>query len=180
MVNKSKTYLLPLLSEVVSFNFKFFENLDNVYLSDDLGKYKDCIHLLYDFSSSTEDFTKYEQEIIDSSLFVEMIDVGNKVLYIFKFPKKYMVEYDLYKAGKYSHFRRNSKELIMTFYARIYKGNLSAINYLIKIKQVLFKSDTLRRKLEKELNVTINEEAELTEAFDNDRETFLISKYVAQ
>jgi hypothetical protein len=178
MANKSITYLLPLLSEVVNFNFKFFENLEDVYLLDDLGKHENCMYLLYDFSSSIEDFTEYEQEIIDSLGFLEMVDVGNKVLYIFKFPEDYIKEYALYKEGKYSQFSKKAKKLIMTFYTKVYKGNLSAINYLIKIKQVLFKSDTLRRKLEKELNVKIDERAELTDACNIKNETFLISEYI--
>lgn len=178
MANKSKTYLLPLLSELVNFDFKFFENLKNTFMYDDLGTYKDCLLILHDFSFKNPEYTKYEQTLIECEYFVDFIDINNQVLYIFKFPEEYMVEYNAYKEGNYSQFGRDAKEMIMSFYARIYKGNLGAINFLIKVKQVLFKSDTLKKKLEKELNVSISDKAELSDPMDVKKETFELSKYL--
>ena len=178
MANKSKTYLLPLLSELVNFNFRFFENLKDTFVLDDLGKYEKCLLILHDFSFKNPEYTKYEQELIDCEYFVDFIDINDQVLYIFKFPEEYILEYEAYKAGNYSKFGRDAKELIISFYTRVYKGNLGAINFLIKLKQVLFKSDTLRRKLEKDLKVSISEGAELSDPMHTEEETFKLSQYI--
>lgn len=178
MANKSKTYLLPLLSELVNFDFRFFENLKDTFIFDDTGTYKDCLLILHDFSFKNPEYTKYEHKLIECEYFVDFVDINNQVLYIFKFPEEYMEEYNAYKEGKYSKFGKDAKELVISFYTRVYRGNLGAINFLIKVKQVLFKSDTLRKKLEKELKVSISEEAELSDPLDITKETFKLKQYL--
>ena len=82
--NKSKTYLLPLLSEIVNFDKRFFKNLVNTYIYDDLNRYQNCIYVLHDFSFKNPEFTSYEHKLIKNDLFVDLIDIDDKVLYIFK------------------------------------------------------------------------------------------------
>jgi len=48
--NKSKTYLLPLLSEVLDLNIKFLPYLINTYLFDENNEYEDCIFILHEFN----------------------------------------------------------------------------------------------------------------------------------
>lgn len=176
--NKSKTYLLPLLSELVNFDIKFFDNLENVYIFDDTGEYKDCIFILHDFSFKNPEFTSYEHKFINNELFIDLIDINDKVLYIFKFPEEYMHEYNMFKEGKYSKFKKDAKELILKFFTKIYFGNINAVTFLLKVKQILFKDNKLKREIEDSLKVELDDEAELTDKIIVENETFKLSKYI--
>lgn len=178
--NISKTYLLPLLSELVDFDKKYHDNIVNTYITDDLGKYKDCLFILHKFSFKNPEYTRYENQLIKNECFVDLIDVGNDVLYIFKFPEEYMFEYNKFIAGKYSEYKNDAKELILNFFGEIYKGNINAVNFLIKVKQILFKDKKLKNKLELELGVKIPDNAELRSIINLDEETFNLSQYIQQ
>lgn len=176
--NKSKTYLLPLLSEFVQFEPKFMKYLLNSYmfLEDDNEDYKDCLCILHDFSFSNPEFTTYEHKLINNEYFVKHIDIGNKVLYVFKFPDEYINEYYLLQMGRYSEFGTDAKELILKFWNIIYKNNPNALSVLIYIKQVLYKETKLREKLETDLKVKIDEGQELGELIEIESETFKIEE----
>ena len=176
--NKSKTYLLPLLSEIVGFDKKFFNSLLNTYMFDDLGKYKNCFYILHKFTFKNPEYTKYENTLISNELFVDLIDMDDKVLYIFKFPKEYIKEYNLMKVGKYSLFGKDAKELILEFFTHVYKGNLNAVKFLIKVKQILFKNERLKKEIEDELKVKLPDNAELTDIIKRKNETFNLSQYI--
>ncbi len=167
---------MPLLSEFVDFDKKFYINLKNTYIFDDEGKYENCIMVLYDFSFKIPEFTHYEQRLIENELLVDFIDVGNQVLYIFKFPEEYMHEYKSFKLGKYSHFRDDAKELILEYFNYIYQNNLNAVDFITKVKQILFKHDKLKKKLEFDLKVRLPIEAELSDIMDESNETFELKK----
>ena len=177
-VNKSKTYLLPLLFEYLNFNFNYFYSLENTYIFDNEGIYEDCIFVEHKFEFSTPEYAAYESKLIENELFVDLIDNGNNVIYIFRFPEDFLEEYNLYKAGKYSHFGEDAKVMILDFYTNAYKGNLNAISFLIKLKQVLYRDKELRKRLEKELNVKISEESELTDIINTEKETFNITEHL--
>ena len=181
--NKSKTYLLPLLSEVVGFDKKFFKHLTNVFMFEDTGEYKDCLCILHDFSFKTPEFTSYEHSLINNELFMKLIDIDDQVLYIFKFPEEYMNEYNYLKEGKYSKFGVDAKELILEFFTDVYKGNPQAVPFLIKVKQILFKDEKLKKDIEQKLSgkkspVILNEDDELQDIISIEHETFNLSKYI--
>lgn len=178
--NKSKTYLLPLLSELVDFDTKYFSFLKNTYIADDLGKYEDCFYVLHDFSFKNPEFTRYEHKITKSNLFVDLVDIGNQVLYVFKFPEDYKHEYDMFKEGKYSQFKADAKEIILSFYTSLFSGNINAVNFLLKTKQILFKDRKLKEKLERDLKVKLEPEAELASKMEISDETFELSKYIKE
>lgn len=181
-VNKSKTYLLPLLSEVLPLRIDFMDFITNTYIFDDKDKYKDCVGILHDFSFKNPEFTGYEHQLTDNSYFVDLVDVENQVLYIFRFPDEYIEEYNRFKAGKYSKFGIDAKELILSFWSEVYAEQVSAVPFLLQLKQVLFKDIKLKQKLERELSsrehkVTIDDDAELSSIMDPNSETFELSKY---
>jgi|TARA_R110000822_G_scaffold152112_4_gene291304 hypothetical protein len=178
MINKSKTYLLPLLSELVEFDLKFYKNIKNTYIYEDLGKYEKCIMILHDFSFKLPEFTHYEQKLINNELFIDLVDVGDQVLYIFKFPEDYSHEYEMFKLGKYSHFGEDAKELILGFFTNIYQHNLNAVEFLLKVKHILFKNERLRKKIELDLKVRLPVDAELSDIMSEECETFNLSKII--
>lgn len=172
MKNKSKTYLLPLLSEVIDIDLRFYTNIINTYIFDSEDAYKDCIFVKCKFNFKNPEYTKFENKMIDNQYYVDLIDINNdEVVYIFKIPEEYLFEYNKFKKGKYSKYKNDAKELILSFFNKVYKGNPNAVNFLIKIKQVLYKDKKLREKIEKELNVKIHYDAELTDIIDRDNET---------
>lgn len=180
MSNKSKTYLLPLLSEIVSFEKRFYKFIVNTYIHFNDEKYKNCIGILHNFSFRNPDFTAYEHKLIKNELFVELIDIGDDVLYIFKFPEEYLHEYNSFINGHYSKFGTDAKEMILEFFNHIYKGNINATPFLLKVNQVLFKDTKLKRQLENELNVKLPDEAELSDIPSVEAETFDLSKYTKE
>jgi len=170
--NKSKTYLLPLLAEVIDLDLKFYNNIVNTYIYDVNNNYKDCFFILHDFSFRNPEFTAYEHKLTNSPYFIELVDIDNKVLYIYKFPEEYLPEYNNFKIGKYSQYGKDAKEILLNFFGTIYSGNLNAIKFLMTLKQVLFKDEKLKLKLETELKVTLPPDAELTDIMVEENETF--------
>lgn len=173
--NKSKTYLLPLLSELVTLDKRFIGQLVNTYLFDMKGEYENCIFILHDFNFKDAEFTKYENELVNNELFVDLIDVDKQVIYIFKFPEIYMKEYKLLVDSKYSQFDNDSKELILEFWGHMYANNISAIPFLTKLKQVLFRDKKLKEQIESKLQVKLPEDAELGDLVDKSDETLYIN-----
>lgn len=180
--NKSKTYLLPLLSEFLPLSKEFISCLPNTFMYDDMNKYENHFFLLHDFTNAPEGFVDYEKKLTESELFVDYIDIDNKVLYIFKFPEEYLHEYKCLSEGRYSAFGVDCKEMILKFWGIIHKNNPATINALLKVKQVLFKDKKLKEELEKELSspkspVTIDDDAELGSLINIADETIELSKY---
>lgn len=169
--NKSKTYLLPLMSELIDLDRKFFKHLVNTYIYDKEGKHKDCLYLLHDFSFRNPEFTAYENKLTKNDYFVDLYDVGNQVIYVFKFPEEYMHEYRKFEQSKYSEFGTDAKELILDFFTNVYKGNINAVDFLLRLKQVLFKEERLKKEIELRLGVVLSSTAELTDSIDAESET---------
>lgn len=178
--NKSKTYLLPLLSEFVDIRKQYFYNLENTFISDDINMHENCIYLQHNFSFKNPKLTLYENQLTENDFFVDLIDDtdNNKVIYVFKFPEEYMHEYNKFKEGKYSEFTRDAKEIILNFYGDIYSNNERAVGFLLKTKQILFKNKILREKYERELNVKIDSTAELSDPMNEEDETINLSELV--
>ena len=169
--NKSKTYLLPLISELINLDLKFFKYLKNTYIFDSDNEYNDCIFIYHDFNFKNPEFTAYEHKLIKNEYFIDLIDVDDKVIYIFKFPEEYMHEYNCYINGKYSEFGIDAKELILEFWTKVYNNNPNAIPFLIKVKQILFKDEKLRKIIEKDLGVKLDSNSELGEYCNKKNET---------
>lgn len=178
--NKSKTYLLPLLSEVIELEPGFNAHIVDTYLFDDMDKYQNCFYILHDFSFRNPEFTAYEHKITNNQYFVDLIDIDNKVLYIFKFPDEFMKEYYLYKEGKYSEYGKDAKDIILNYFGAVYSGNLNAVSFLLRVKQILFKDEKLKRTLEKKLNVVLSPDAELGDILNIEEETFDLKKYTKE
>jgi hypothetical protein len=175
--NKSKTYLLPLISELVNIEKQYLPYLNNTFMVDNEGKYENCIYILHDFDLSNPKFTTYEHHLINNELFIDMYDIGNQVLYIFKFPEEYLHEYNCLKNSKYSEFKDDAKELILEFWTVMYGENPNSLPFLTKVKDILFKTTKYRQKLEQSLSsktqkIVISSEAELGDIIDIENETF--------
>jgi hypothetical protein len=166
------------MSEVLDLDIKFMSSLINTYMFVEKSKHLDCFCLLYEFNFKDPKFTHYENKLTNNELFVKNIDLGNKVLYIFKFPEEYLHEYYCLKNSKYSEFKTDAKQLILRFWGQVYSGNPLGIKFLVKLKQILYKEEKLKKEIELGLGVKLNVDQELGEFIELKNETFRESDYV--
>ena len=173
--NKSKTYLLPLIAPLIGIEKKFFDNIDNTYLINDGDDYIDCFFITHDFEFKNPEFTAYEHRLISNELFQKSIDLpNNQVLYIFKFPEEYLHEYKCFVNGKYSEFKEDAKQQILSFWTEIYGKNHAGVNFVLMVKKILYKDKRLKETLEKKLNVTLDNTSELGDIIDIKNETLTV------
>lgn len=173
---KSKTYLLPLLSEFLDLKIKFLPNLVNTYMFDENNNYQDCFFILHTFDFKNSEFVKYEHNLTTNPLFVKHIDIGNKVIYVFRFPEEYLNEYYKLIDSKYSEFGDDAKQLILRFWGEVYSGNSSGVDFLLKVKQILYKDEKLRQKIQTNLGVTIDKNQELGDYINPETEILKLKK----
>jgi len=174
--NASKTYLLPLISEVIDINYKFIDYLENTYLFDLNNEYNNCIFLYHKYDFKNPEFTAYENKLTNNELFVKLIDIDDKVIYIFKFPEEYIHEYNCLINSKYSEFGNDAKDLIIRFWTELYGKIPVGIKLIMKIKQILYKDKKLKEEIEQRLSskdhtVVLHTNSELGEYVDKDDET---------
>lgn len=169
--NKSKTYLLPLISKDISIEFDYL--LINTYIkfNKDIGCVDYPFALLYEIED-TSAFWEYDSYLQTVPLFFSRYEINNKMLYIFRFPDKYKLEYSLFKEGKYSKFEPEAKALIMSYSAEAYKYP----PLIEDIAGVLWKHKTRRAKIEKDLGMTLPESCELASRIEFDNETFYFNE----
>lgn len=173
--NRSKRYLLPLLSEFIFMDKIVLDQLINTYVFDSNNEYKNCIFLLFNYDIKNPKFTKFENELSKMKGYIEHYDLkDNMVLYIIKFPKEYMSEYNHYKNGKYSSFDKDAQELILNFL--LFQG--VSDNFLSKMEMIFNKDPYLKKKIEKDLGVILEHDAELDDAYDQKKETINIERYI--
>lgn len=170
--NRSKTYLLPLLAEEVHIPNNLINNLVDTYLSDSRGAHENCIYLLFNYDSKDPNFLKFENTLFKNKHFVNLYELNTRVLYVLKFPKAYIKEYNMFKQSKYSKFGEDTKIIIVKFLSKLYGSNPKIIPIIKKIKQVLSKAESLKVKLETELNVVIKDNQELGELIDLNKENY--------
>ena len=175
--NASKTYLLPLISELVDIDTRFINDLENTYMFDENNEYKECFFIKYNYNFHNPEFTAFEHKLINNELFVKSIDIDEKVLYIFKFPEEYLSEYYCLQNSKYSEFGKDAKELILSFWTEMYGKIPAGIATILKIKQILYKDSKLKATIEERLSsihhkIILSDDQELGELVVIKNETF--------
>lgn len=179
--NASKSYLLPLISELIDIDPRFINDLENTYMFDEHNEYHECLFIKFDYNFHNPEFTAYEHKLINNELFVKSIDVDNKVVYIFKFPEEYLYEYYCLQNSKYSEFGKDAKELILDFWTTMYGKVPAGINAILKIKQILYKDVKLKKLIEEQLGsrkhpLVLTDDQELGELVVIKDETFKINE----
>jgi hypothetical protein len=165
--NKSKTYLLPLLSKDISIEFEYLIINTYVKFNKDIGCIENPIGILYEYEH-TESFVDYMDYLDSHPLFFRSFPLGKFILYIFYFPKQYMNEYYFFKEGKYSKFSTDAKSLIVSYSTEAYKYP-PLIEDLVG---VLWKHKSRREKMERALGLSLPKDSELASKIIFDNETF--------
>lgn len=172
--NKSATYLIPLLSKDISIEYNYL--IKNTYLkfNRNIGNIEYPIGLLYELED-TQRYGEYNDYVSSHPLFYKsfVTDMTHK-LYVFNFPKQFITEYKLFKEGKYSKFSKEAKLLIISYSAEVYKYP----PLIEDITGVLFKLKSFRNKKEKELEMTIPDDFELTSRVVFENETFYFDEKI--
>lgn len=175
--NKSRTYLLPLIAPLIGIEPNFYSFIENTYIIDSNNEYENCFFIVQNFSFKNPEFTSYEYRMTNNNLFLKNIDIGDKVIYIYKFPEEYMNEYNQFKDSKYSKFYEDAKKQIIKFWTVIKGNNISGISFVMKIKQILYKEQILKNEIEKQLNINLSNEAELGSHVYLDKETINLDNF---
>jgi len=178
--NASKTYLLPLISEVVGIEQKYINYLENTYMFDENNEFNECIFIRHEFDFKNPEFTAYEHRLIDNQYFIKHIDIGKEVIYIFKFPEEYLKEYYLLQNSKYSEFGEDAKKLILKFWTEMYGKIPEGIKAIVRIKQILYKDTKLKKEIEQKLSsdkhkVILDDGSELGEKVEISNETLKLN-----
>jgi len=182
MHNKSKTYLLPLLSTEIEFSIPMVKYLINTFLFvnkvANSSKYK--LTLLYspDFIIHNK-FDIYNARFLESNLHLfttrrvynSVIDI--RAQYCFKIPDVFKKDYDLFVEGRYSEFSQKAKDVILNFSNKFYPHSSQTIQNICKI---LNKDVSLQESLEKKLGVSSGSIFELSSKVDLVHETYNYTK----
>lgn len=165
------TYLLYYFNKYIPVKFTANTNdkrpqLLNTYL---LEKDDDefCWYMVYRFSGDI-DFCKFEDEIFKNKYYVNHRDVdssGKYVIYKFNIPEELIDILTLFLNGKYSRMPEISKLIC-------YVMSMFKINFEHDLIKVLRRDETLRLRMEEELNEMIDPEQDLSSIPDLELETY--------
>ena len=161
--NKSFTYVLPMLGDLLKIKPS---DVSACYIGDCKRPEFDS-HILVLFQS--EFLYKNKDVIAGHGLFVESyIGEGNKEIFVFKVPQAHKDNFQKYKDGMYSRLTGAYKVELLTFH-NVAKNS--------SVFHVLTRNKALRNTLQKELNVNIKEDQELSSKPDLYFEYFSISHF---
>lgn len=149
-VNLANYYILPLLS--LSKNSYGVGNFVNAFVSD---KGEIVVEVLdYDKvpSNCVEDHPNY---LTDFSF------ENENVIIVYSVPQDLQDTLTLFTMGKYSHFSAKAKNLIRKYSGLAYKMKKDGKEFTASLLQVLDRDPGYRAKLERDLGVKIDAEAEL-------------------
>jgi len=153
--NASNIFLLPMMGG----NKKMFLHKYLVNCFVNYQEYKNKIILVYNHTIET--FHKALQKF---SNFIKYIRLGgNYKMYIFDPPSKYLEDYNKIIEGKYSQINDTYKLKILDY---------NDLEIDSAMGNILFKSTQRKLKMERELGIELDENAELFSILDMNLETF--------
>jgi len=159
-VNTTSIFALPFLGG----NRKLFM-WDRLFVNAFIGTPEDenCIALLYRYSGESL-FLKFESALCSFRTFRRRFDPDPyHVMFVFDVPEKASESFKHYVAGKYSQIDDLWKLKILQFHDFDIDGHTG---------KILFQSDSLRRKMERDLDVTLPPDSELHSKPDETKEIF--------
>jgi len=168
MLNKSYSYLIPLLNEFCRIDGDYYVMLDNVYTKHHQGESGNIIIISYWYNND-EGFLSYIEELKANELCQDYIKGDETIAIVFKFPDCFLHEYQCYKDGKFSEFTDEAKSIILKYILDIHKYKDAD-----RVKRVLNKDEQLRQDLEYRLALKIDKDMELSSIPDKILETFYI------
>ena len=148
-LTKSSMFVMPMMTG----NRRLYM-FDTLFVNCFIGikDYENKIVLLYRFSGDTV-FLRFEQALQKFPGFVDTFDPSpHFVAFVFNIPDKHLDNYVHFLNGRYSEFSPEYKEAVLDFHGFTVDGELG---------QIMFKSASRRQRMENQLEVAIDEDAEL-------------------
>lgn len=146
--NKTTIFLLPLLNKT-KLQLKYDSYFSNAYVSN----CKQYLCLMYRYTG-TNLYKTFEESMLQDKLCVGHLDYDKyHVMYIFKIPEMFAEDVEHFFNGRYSKFSNELKKRIL----KLYGGEMKESS----VFQIINKSPKLKEKIEKELGVSLDKDAEL-------------------
>lgn len=167
--NKSKSYILPLISDYVG--IKFLESIINTYIFTSTDSSLKCIHILYDISiKSSPHYQEYVSDLSVNLLLKDLRIIPQGVVVSLFLPEEHYDDYNYFLLGKYSEFQDTSKRKILYFLHSNYPGLYDTIK---KVEAILYRKDELKKYWENFLGITLPRDVELSSIIDIEEETLI-------
>ena len=173
-INKSKTYILPLLDGYIDIGF-LHQIIDTFLFNVDTLEVKRAIHILYDEQVQEDPiFNSYYVSIHHSKYFIESHTTKYGPVLSFAIPEEHHKDYDNFLKGNYSKYHESSKQKVLHHLYRNYPNLYSVVKI---VEQILYRDQTLRHVWEEQLKMGLPVTTELSSKVDLDSETFSLSTY---
>jgi len=174
-MNKSRTYILPLVERELKLDLPLLHHLVNTYAYCTVDQIEVAgpsitLELNKGFLDHS-DFGRYKKEITESNLFIYYCIKNKYCYYVLKIPDDFMNDYYLLLEGKYSQISTKAKGYILGHLHKFYTHRLEKVHEVWKI---LNKDVSLRRQLEERLNTSLSDEDELSTKMISIDETITI------
>ena len=154
MLNKSYSYLLPLIDTRCHFDKDYYIMIDNVY-----SRYNDIDYYFvigYSLSDDVE-FNAYITELKDNPLFFEEFKDEVSIYLVYRCPEEFTQDFEYFYAGKFSEFKEESKIIVINYMLDTHKlGNAE------RFRQIFYKDIKLRLSIEEKLKVKLDKNMELS------------------
>ena len=116
--NKTYRYVFPMIEDIINYEI----GLKACYIGDiNKPEYSNHIFLQYEFKEEFKSiYLKFEEEIHASKLFESFYDLKDgTIMFVFKVPKEYQLDYELFIKSKYSKFSKYYKDKLINFHGKI-------------------------------------------------------------
>ena len=151
-INKSKSYILPLLNDFVE--IKNVNDIDNTYL---FLEGSDKEYIIVKYKKTTESF-EYLNSIKENDLLAEVKETDSNLYLFFNVPDEVKNDYKHFINGDFSKIYNKAK--IISFLSKNYTSR--HFNTIQRIKQVLYRDKALKAEIEYSLDVVLPEDSELS------------------
>lgn len=166
MLNKSYSYLVPLLNEFCPVDSDYVLLLDNVYACHSTYPEEKTLTIRYEFVNNNP-FLEYIDSFRKNELHLDTYLDEEHVAITVNFPRTYHREHTLYLKGRFSMFSTRAKDRILKYVLDIHK-----LKDAERVRRVLYRDPALRKELEQKLDVAIDPMMELSSIPDIQAETY--------
>lgn len=179
-MNKSKTYILPLLAQYIPLNYTFMKFLWDTYLfiEDEDEKDSPPAVLYLEVASQFQDLSEYRtihNSFLINKQFIKYFEQTTfniaYIYYVFRIPNSFLQDYYLLRKGHYSQISVPAKDAIRSYLYKFYPHKQKSIENIWKI---LTKDVSLKIELENQLATILPEDVELAEKFNLKNETLIL------
>lgn len=166
MINKSYSYLIPIVNEFCTIDPAYFILVDQSYAMVNGSSDEPLVVLSYE-KTDNQMFLDYLEDIKVNPITKNVIESEDKITFVFEIPKEYRHEYRSFINGRFSAFSQKAKDLVMNYVTSYHKANTAK-----KVKMVLYKEDELKRYLENKLAVRLDADLDLSSIPKVEEESF--------